>query len=157
MLNVKAVITVNPTIKKYLFPGLLSVIAVAGICQSANGVHSLTQTRDEINVTQKLSTTTASVPVTLAMFNPVAAAPVGQTNAPRLSVDISGIIFSDETELSAAVIKEGPEQVIYHVGETLKGYKDARVVAIGKDNIKIDYHGNIQDINLPAPDYKQRA
>jgi len=43
--------------------------------------------------------------------------------------------------------------VIYHVGETLQGYPDARVVSISKDHIKVDYHGVVQDVNLPAPDY----
>ena len=124
---------INTSVKKYLFPGLLGVIALAGIAQSALGVQNWSQTREALAVHQP--------------------APLAASSAPKLALDISGIIFSDDADLSATIIKQGAEQVIYHVGETLQGYPDARVVSISKDHIKVDYHGVVQDVNLPAPDY----
>lgn len=144
---------INSSVKKYLFPGLLCVIALAGIGQSALGVQNWSQTRETLAVHQPAPVAASSAPVTLALYNVVEAAPAAQASAPKLALDISGIIFSDDADLSATIIKQGAEQVIYHVGETLQGYPDARVVSISKDHIKVDYHGVVQDVNLPAPDY----
>ena len=144
---------INSSVKKYIFPGLLSVIALAGVGQSALGVQNWSQTRDALAAPQQAPVASASAPVTLALYNVVEAAPAAQASAPKLALDISGIIFSDDADLSATVIKQGAEQVIYHVGEALQGYPDARVVGISKDHIKVDYRGVVQDVNLPAPDY----
>ena len=144
---------INSSVKKYVFPGLLGVIALAGIGQSALGLQNWSHTRESLTVHQQAPVAPTSAPVTLALYNVVEAAPAAQTSAPKLALDISGIIFSDDANLSATVIKQGAEQVIYHVGEKLQGYPDARVVGIDKDHIKIDYRGVVHDVNLPAPDY----
>jgi len=144
---------INSSVKKFIFPGLLGVIALAGIGQSALGLQNWSQTREAISVVQQAPVVQGTPPVTLALYNVAEAAPLAQASAPKLALDISGIIFSNDADLSATVIKQGAEQVVYHVGETLQGYPDARVVGISKDHIKVDYRGVVQDVNLPAPDY----
>lgn len=144
-------------VKKYLAPALFSVIAVAGLSQAVKGWNSWNETREQITVAQQAAPVAQAAPVTLALFNPVVVAPTAQASQPQLALDISGIIFSNDDDLSAAVIKQGAEQVIYHVGESVQGYDNAKITAISKDHIEVSYHGAEQNIKLPEPDYKKQS
>lgn len=146
----------TPAIKEYFAPVLCGVIALAGVAQTASGWLSWSQTREQLEAAPVVATTPAA-PVTLALFNAAPTTPDVQASAPQLALDISGIIFSDDEDLSATVVKQGNEQVIYHVGETLKGYENARVTGISKDHIKVNYQGVDQDIKLPVPDYQKQS
>ncbi|GGD33477.1 type II secretion system protein N [Franconibacter daqui] len=146
----------TPAIKKYFAPALCGIIALAGVAQTASGWLSWSQTREQLAAAPVVASTPAA-PVTLALFNAAPTTPDVQASAPQLALDISGIIFSDDKDLSATVVKQGNEQVIYHVGETLKGYENARVTGISKDHIQVNYQGVDQNIKLPAPDYQKQS
>lgn len=145
----------TPAIKKYFAPALCGIIALAGVMQTASGWLNWSQTREQLQQVETVANPPAA-PVTLALFNPAVTAPAMQASAPQLALDISGIVFSNKEDLSATIVKQGAEQVVYHVGETLKGYDNARVVAITKDHIEVNYQGVNQDVKLPAPDYTKQ-
>lgn len=78
-------------------------------------------------------------------------APVA-TKAP-LSAEIEGIIRSDESWLSFAVIKTPAGQQSYREGEPLMGFDGAYVDEINKDNVVVQYEGAKQTLALKKPAY----
>ena len=78
-------------------------------------------------------------------------APVA-TKAP-LSAEIEGIIRSDESWLSFAVIKTPAGQQSYREGEPLMGFDGAYVDEINKDNVFVQYEGAKQTLALKKPAY----
>ena len=85
-------------------------------------------------------------------------AAVRQSNAPAaakapLSAEIEGIIRSDESWLSFAVIKTPAGQQSYREGEPLVGFDDAYVTEINQDNVVVQYEGAKQTLALNKPAY----
>ena len=85
-------------------------------------------------------------------------AAVRQSNAPAaakapLSAEIEGIIRSDESWLSFAVIKTPAGQQSYREGEPLVGFDDAYVSEINQDNVVVQYEGAKQTLALNKPAY----
>lgn len=85
-------------------------------------------------------------------------AAVRQSNAPAaakapLSAEIEGIIRSDESWLSFAVIKTSAGQQSYREGEPLVGFDDAYVSEINQDNVVVQYEGAKQTLALNKPAY----
>lgn len=74
------------------------------------------------------------------------------TKAP-LSAEIEGIIRSDESWLSFAVIKTPTGQQSYREGEPLVGFDNAYVDEINKDNVVVKYQGAAQTLALKQPAY----
>lgn len=70
-----------------------------------------------------------------------------------LSAEIEGIIRSDESWLSFAVIKTPAGQQSYREGEPLVGFDDAYVDEINKDNVVVQYEGTKQTLALKQPPY----
>ncbi|CAH5182689.1 Type II secretion system protein C [Enterobacter cloacae] len=85
-------------------------------------------------------------------------AAVRQSYAPAaakapLSAEIEGIIRSDESWLSFAVIKTPAGQQSYREGEPLVGFDDAYVSEINQDNVVVQYEGAKQTLALNKPAY----
>lgn len=85
-------------------------------------------------------------------------AAVRQSDAPAaakapLSAEIEGIIRSDESWLSFAVIKTPAGQQSYREGEPLVGFDDAYVSEINQDNVVVQYEGAKQTLALNKPAY----
>jgi general secretion pathway protein C len=85
-------------------------------------------------------------------------AAVRQDNLPAvakapLAAEIEGIVSSDDTWLSFAVIKTPEGQKSYREGESLSGFKDAFIQDINKDNVVVNYEGTTQVLALKKPDY----
>ncbi len=70
-----------------------------------------------------------------------------------LSAEIEGIINSDESWLSFAVIKTPAGQQSYREGEPLVGFDNAYVDEINKDNVVVKYEGVEQKLALKQPPY----
>ena len=86
------------------------------------------------------------------------AAAVRQQNQPvavkkPLSAEIEGIVSSDDTWLSFAVIKTPGGQMSYREGEKLSGFDDAYIESINKDAVVVNYEGTSQTLALKNPDY----
>lgn len=86
------------------------------------------------------------------------AAAVRQQNQPvavkkPLSAEIEGIVSSDESWLSFAVIKTPGGQTSYREGEKLNGFDDAYIESINKDAVVVNYEGTSQTLALKKPDY----
>lgn len=85
-------------------------------------------------------------------------AAVRQSDAPvaakaPLSAEIEGIIRSDESWLSFAVIKTPAGQQSYREGESLVGFDGAYIDEINKDNVVVQYEGAKQMLALKKPAY----
>lgn len=70
-----------------------------------------------------------------------------------LSAEIEGIVSSDESWLSFAVIKTPSGQKSYREGENLTGFNDAYIAEINQDNVVVNYEGATQVLALKKPDY----
>lgn len=91
---------------------------------------------------------------TFALFT----AAVRQDNLPAavkapLAAEIEGIVRSDDSWLSFAVIKTPGGQRSYREGEPLTGFNDAFIQEINKDNVVVNYEGATQVLALKQPDY----
>lgn len=86
---------------------------------------------------------------TAAVKQPEAAAAV---KAP-LAAEIEGIIRSDESWLSFAVIKTPAGQKSYREGEPLAGFENAYINEINKDSVVVQYQGTEQTLALNQPAY----
>jgi general secretion pathway protein C len=88
-----------------------------------------------------------------ALFNaPVVQARPAAVKAP-LSAEIEGIVASDESWMSFAMIKTSAGQQSYREGDNLNGVKDAWIESISKDKVVIHYQGSTQTLALKKPEY----
>lgn len=78
--------------------------------------------------------------------------PTAVAKAP-LAAEIEGIVSSDESWLSFAVIKTQGGQKSYREGENLTGFDNAYIEEINKDNVVVNYEGISQILALKKPDY----
>lgn len=70
-----------------------------------------------------------------------------------LNAEVEGIINSDESWLSFAMVKTPSGVQSYREGESLVGFNDAWIEEINADNVVISYHGAEQKLALKRPDY----
>ena len=70
-----------------------------------------------------------------------------------LNVEVEGIISSDESWLSFAMVKTPSGVQSYREGESLVGVNDAWIEEINTDNIVVSYQGVEQKLALKRPDY----
>ncbi len=112
-------------------------------------------------VSDKLAGAPASLPTPQAqrnaftLFQPavqqqVSSQPVLKT---PLNADVEGIINSDESWLSFAMIKTASGVQSYREGEPLAGVNDAWVESIDRDSVVVNYQGAEQVLALKRPDY----
>jgi len=89
-----------------------------------------------------------------ALFQPAVNQPAPQRAVKTpLNAEVEGIINSDEAWMSFAVIKTPSGQQSYREGESLTGYTDTWVEEINRDNVVINYQGNVQKLAIKRPDY----
>ncbi|WP_330983543.1 MULTISPECIES: type II secretion system protein GspC [Enterobacterales] len=70
-----------------------------------------------------------------------------------LSAEIEGIVSSDESWMSFAVIKTSGGQKSYREGESLAGFDNARIEEIQQNKVVINYEGTTQVLALNKPSY----
>lgn len=88
-----------------------------------------------------------------ALFTAAVVQPTQQVAAKPLNAEVQGIIASDESWLSFAMIKTGSGQHSYREGDKLDGYDDTWIEEIRKDDVVVHYKGASQVLALKRPAY----
>ncbi|AWH88202.1 type II secretion system protein N [Limnobaculum parvum] len=142
-------------INKYTVPGLIAVVFGFGAFQAYHTYdnhqsYTLSSTTKHAN---KAKMDVVAEPTNLTLFSQATTAPKNAVQAPPVAVEVSAIVYSSDTDLSMATLKQGSEEINYRVGEMLKGYSDVFVDSIDKDGIHLRNKGNMETVKLKQPDY----
>ncbi|MBK5071819.1 hypothetical protein I2492_02155 [Budviciaceae bacterium CWB-B4] len=142
-------------VNKYTVPALIAIVFGFGAFQAYHTYdnHKSYALSSMPKHPRKAVLEVTAEPANLTLFNQPTSAAKTAVQAPPVAVEVSAIVYSDDTDLSMATLKQGSEEINYRVGEMLKGYSDVFVDSIDKDSIHLRNKGNMETVKLKQPDY----